>query len=104
MQTAHARFPCSLTSRGSRFPTDKVLNGLINQLLLPPCRLHFLFHSVLRQIAGTVGILKYFFKYCIYLFLERGERRKKEGNINTSISCLSHAPHWGPGPQPRPVP
>ena len=49
-------------------------------------------------------------KYFTYLFLERGEEREKEEerNINvredTSISCLSHAPSWGPGPQPRHVP
>ena len=36
------------------------------------------------------------------LFLERGDRRKRRREI--SIGCLSHAPIWGPGPQPRHVP
>ena len=31
------------------------------------------------------------------LFLERGEGREKRGS-KASISCLSHAPNWGPGP------
>ena len=50
------------------------------------------------------------FKDFIYLFLERGEGRKKERerNINacmrdTSTSCHSHAPNWGPGLKPRHV-
>ena len=33
-----------------------------------------------------------------YLFSERGQGEKGGG---TSIGCLSHAPSWGPGPQPR---
>ena len=55
-------------------------------------------------------IIKYrFFKCFIYLFLERGEGREKErdGNIDvreTWIACLSRAPNWEPGPQPRQVP
>ena len=35
------------------------------------------------------------------LFLER--RKGREKGKETSISCLSHAPNWGPGPQPRDV-
>ena len=51
-----------------------------------------------------IGHLK---KYFIYLFLERGERRKKGRETSMckgNIGCLSHAPSWGPGPQPRHVP
>ena len=45
----------------------------------------------------------------IYLFLERGDGREKEEEKpqctrDTSITCLSHAPRWGPGLQPRHVP
>ena len=50
-----------------------------------------------------------FFKDFIYFFLERGEGMEKEGEKHqcvgdTSISCLSHTPNWGPGLQPRHVP
>ena len=46
--------------------------------------------------------LFFFFKDFIYLFLEGKEGRKR--GRETLISCLSHAPNWGPGPQPRHVP
>ena len=52
-----------------------------------------------------------FFKDLINLFLERGEGREKERerNINVqeihqSLTCLLHAPNWGPHLQPRHVP
>ena len=45
-----------------------------------------------------------FFKGFIYLFLERGERRRKGRERKSLCGCLSHAPHWGPGSQPRHVP
>ena len=51
-------------------------------------------------------ILKYVFffkKDFISLFLDRGEEKKKERET-TRCGCLSHAPYWGPGPQPRHVP
>ena len=66
------------------------------------------------QFGEEAGIqtyeLYYFFKDLIYLILERGEGRgKKERDKHqcvrdTLTSCLSHAPNWGPGPQPRHVP
>ena len=47
-----------------------------------------------------------FFKF--YLFLERGEGRKKEKHqtftCKKNIVCLLHTPNQGPGPQPRHVP
>ena len=49
-----------------------------------------------------------FFLGFIYLLLERGEEREKgrETSMCRSyvISCLSHAPNWGSGLQPRHVP
>ena len=53
------------------------------------------------------GIL---FKDVIYLFLERGEGRKKERERNIDVrekhrwvtSCM--CPDWGPNPQPGHVP
>ena len=51
-----------------------------------------------------------FFKI-IYLFIfrEMGRQGEREGEKHwcardTSISCLSHAPNWGPGLQPRHIP
>ena len=60
-------------------------------------------------ITCSQGIPPEIFKDFIYLFLERGERRDKEREINidvwdTSISYLMHTPNRGPGPQPRHVP
>ena len=39
----------------------------------------------------------------IYLFLERGEKRKKEGERNVNWLLLT-CPQWGPGPQSRHLP
>ena len=38
-----------------------------------------------------------------YLFLDRGEGREKERET-LMCGCLSSAPYWGPGLQPRNVP
>ena len=52
----------------------------------------------------------HFFFLRFYLFLERGEGREKKRERKeqcageTSISCLSNAPNWGPGLQLRHVP
>ena len=43
------------------------------------------------------------FKMLFILFLDRGEGRKK-GRETSMCGCLSSAPYWGPGPQPRHVP
>ena len=46
-----------------------------------------------------------FFKGFIYLcFRERGWEGEHQWARETLISCLSHTPNWGPGPQPRLVP
>ena len=45
-----------------------------------------------------------FFKYFIYLFLDRGKGGRKRGRETSMCGCLSHHPSWGPGPQPRHVP
>ena len=46
----------------------------------------------------------------MYLFLEKWGGKEKEGERNISvrethqlIGCLSHAPKWGPSPQPSHV-
>ena len=51
--------------------------------------------------------LAFFFPQRFYLFFFRERRRKRWWETcvrETSISCLSHTPNWGPGPQPRCVP
>ena len=40
-----------------------------------------------------------------YLFISReGKGGRNRGGETLVCSCLSHAPYWGPGPQPRHVP
>ena len=46
--------------------------------------------------------LGFFFKYVIYLLLERREGREKEGSISVWLPLMR--PLLGPGPQPRHVP
>ena len=55
-------------------------------------------------ILDLSAVFILFFKI-FYLFLERGEGTEKERERETSMCvCLSCAPHWGPGLQPRNVP
>ena len=42
-------------------------------------------------------------KILFYLLLERGEGKEK-GRKTSLCGCLSHAPYWVPGLQPRQVP
>ena len=44
-----------------------------------------------------------FFRDFIYLFLDRGKGKEK-GRETSMCGCLSRAPYWGPGLQPRHVP
>ena len=46
--------------------------------------------------------------FYLFIFRERGREGEREGEKHwcvrdTSIGCLSNAPSWGPGPQPRHV-
>ena len=67
------------------------------------------------EVSGKLGLWLttsfpiFLKKDFIYLFLERREGREREGEKHrcereTLISCLLHAPNWGPGPQPKHVP
>ena len=48
-----------------------------------------------------LGHLLFFLRFYLFIFRERG----KEGEREISMcGCLSHAPYWGPGLQPRHVP
>ena len=55
-----------------------------------------------------LSLLCFVFRDFIYLLLERGEERKKGRETSLCkrymIGCLSHAPNWGPGLQPKHVP
>ena len=37
-----------------------------------------------------------FLKDFVYLFLETGEEREKEGRDTSKCGCLLHVPNWGP--------
>ena len=63
---------------------------------------------LLRSLYCII-IYCFFKKDFMYLFLERGEGREKEGEKHpcardTSRSYLLHTPNWGPGPHYRPMP
>ena len=89
------------------WPTTKACALTGNQTGdLSVCRL------VLNPLSHTSqGTSHYFFKGRFYLFIfrERGKEREREGEKHwcvreTFIGCLSNAPSWAPGPQPRHVP
>ena len=54
-----------------------------------------------RVFGANQVFLLLLFRY--YLFSDRGEGRKR-GRETSVCGCLSCAPYWGPGPQPRHVP
>ena len=53
-----------------------------------------------RHIFRVLKIIILIFKEFTYLFLESGEK----GRETAMCGCLSCAPYWGPGLQPRHVP
>ena len=51
----------------------------------------------------------FFFRFYLFISRERGREGKREGEKHrcvreTSVSCLSHTPNWGPGLESRHVP
>ena len=59
--------------------------------------------------GGCFFVFFFFFKILFIYPLREGKGGRKKGRAtsygrDTSICCLSHAPTWGPGPQPRNVP
>ena len=57
------------------------------------------------KLFGPYSLTFVLFAITAYFpFLERGEGRRKRGRETSMCGCLSHAPHWGPGLQPRHVP
>ena len=71
------------------------------QVLRPSPTEAYLTHSHLCFPFEVIYI--FCFKDFIYLFLERGEGRKR-GKETPVCGCLSSTPYWGPGLQPRHVP
>ena len=53
---------------------------------------------------STMMKIGQFFKDFIYLFLEKEGKGERMRGRETYINCLSHAPSWGCGMQPRHVP
>ena len=46
-----------------------------------------------------------FLKKILFIYFQReGKGGRKRGRETSMCSCLSHAPYWGPGLQPRHVP
>ena len=85
-------------------------NKISKIILLSSCLLSALWSSgVLGQsmLPSSSGSLHTFFfkikKKIFYLLLERVEGKEKERETS-KCGCLSCAPYWGPGPQPRHVP
>ena len=58
----------------------------------------FIFYRIICVLFG-ISQITFFFNFI--LFLERGGGRERETSV---CGCLSHAPKWGPGLQPRHVP
>ena len=49
--------------------------------------------------------LDFFFLNILFIYFSReGKGGRKKGRETSVCGCLSHAPYWGPGPQPRHVP
>ena len=68
------------------------------------CIKEYLCHQNIFLILDFLLKSYFIFKDFIYLFLERGEGRKKKRKRDISVWLPLKCPHWGPGPQPRHVP
>ena len=45
-----------------------------------------------------------FFLFLRFYFFREGKGGRKRGRETSKCGCLSHAPYWGPGPQPKHMP
>ena len=61
-----------------------------------------------RHQGGTILLKQNFFflRFYLFTFRKRGRKGEREGEQHRCINWLplSHAPNWGPGPQPRHMP
>ena len=88
-------FKCFSLKIKQNVATERVLNyfpGLLNT-----CQFHFC-----GLENGEILILLFCFNIS-FIFREGEGGRKREGETSM-CGCLSHTPHWEPGPQPRHVP
>ena len=66
-----------------------------------PCTEHLWYpETVLSVLKHYLNSLKRFY---LFIFRERGMEGER-GRETSMCGCLSHAPYWGPDPQPRHVP
>ena len=59
---------------------------------------------LMKNLALNILVLQtstFFFKIFIYFILDRGKGGRKRGRETSMCGCLSCAPYWGPGLQPR---
>ena len=91
--------PYPLPSGHCQFDLDFHVFGYI----LLTCLFCWLDSGILcsRKKEGTLFLLK---KDFIYLFLEKGEGKRKRGRETSTCGWLLQAPYWGPGLQPAHVP
>ena len=85
---------------------------LMRQVLVQKVRGFFI--NLIRVVVFVANIfsdsslpLHFFcavFFFNIYLFLEKGDSREREGEKTSMCGCLSRTRYWGPGLQPRHVP
>ena len=101
---------CTQHTVGLLFIHSGLFIGLLicsHWMLLDLCLLFYVFQCLLflyslfllffALIVSSVTFLKKI------LFTER-EREGERGRETSMCGCLSHTPHWGPGPHPRQVP
>ena len=70
---------------------------------LKKCSLYFYHVHIWRDIFQVyLNFLRRF--YLFIYFQTEGKWERKRGRETSVCGCLSHAPNWGPGPQPRRVP
>ena len=83
--------------KNKKFKENKANPALIMYIFLYNLKLlqHF------TSKCFTMYLLLLFFLRLYLLFSERG---KEKGRKIPMCGCLSRAPYWGPGPQPRLVP
>ena len=69
---------------------------------LPP-NLWLLLRSESPWLGMNSFSSSFFKRFYLFIFTEV-KRRGMRGRETSTCGCLSHAPHWGPGPQSRYVP